>query len=67
MYLKAVVHKTYISVDENGTEAAVASGAVLGPITVPPQVNIDQPFIFLIRDIKTGSILFMGRVLDPTK
>ena len=66
LYIKDVVHKTFVSVDEEGTEAAAATAAVVaGPTSVPPTVSVDRPFIFLIRDPETGALLFVGRVLDP--
>jgi len=57
-----------VSVDEEGTEAAAASIVivVVGSQPEPPSITIDRPFIFLIRDQKTGTVLFMGRVLDPS-
>lgn len=66
-----VVHKTFILVDESGTEAAAATGVAMGHTTSirkeeePIIVRIDSPFVYLIRDNKTGAILFMGRVTDP--
>ena len=60
-----VFHKAFVSVDEEGTEAAAATGVVVGIESMPPQVVIDRPFIFLIRDIETGAVLFVGRVVDP--
>ena len=61
-----VIHKAFVAVDEAGTEAAAATGVVIGIVSVPQnQLTIDRPFIFLIRDIKTGAILFVGRVLNP--
>lgn len=67
LYLSAAFHKAFIAVDEKGTEAAAATGAVAMPASVPqgPDLQIDRPFIFFIRDVPTGSLLFMGRVLDP--
>jgi len=69
LFIAEVVHKAFISVDEEGTEAAAAT-AVMMPISAPPSepvvVIIDRPFIFFIRDIKTGAILFVGRVVDPS-
>ena len=71
LFIGDVVHKAFVSVDENGTEAAAASAVIMvasapGP---PPQepvtVTIDRPFIFLIQDMKTGAILFIGRVINP--
>ena len=61
-----VFHKGFVSVDEEGTEASAATGVLMGPTSLPPQVVIDRPFIFLIRDIETGAILFVGRVVDPS-
>ena len=64
-----VIHKTFVSVDEAGTEAAAATAVIVGETAMPMEpvsVNIDRPFIFLIRDIETGALLFAGRILDPT-
>ena len=66
--LDAVVHKARIVVDEEGTVAAAASAAIAPPSAPPPQLvelRVDRPFIFLIRDVKTGIILFIGHVMDP--
>ena len=60
-----VFHKSFVSVDEEGTEAAAATGVMVGVTSLPPQVAIDRPFIFLIRDLETETILFVGRVVDP--
>jgi serpin B len=68
LYLQDVLHKAFVSVDEEGTEAAAATAVVVGVTSAPMepiQVKIDSPFIFLIRDMETGSILFLGRVLNP--
>lgn len=72
LFLSQVVHKAFVEVNEEGTEAAAATGAVMAltampPINEPPSFIADHPFIFLIRDKSTGQILFMGRVMDPTK
>jgi serpin B len=66
--ISAVLHKAFVSVDEAGTEAAAATAVIVGETAIPEQpveVTIDHPFIFLIRDIETGAILFVGRVLNP--
>jgi len=63
-----VVHKAFVAVDEAGTEAAAATAVIVGLTAIPEpsvEVTIDRPFIFLIRDIETGAILFVGRVLNP--
>jgi serpin B len=64
LYIQGIVHKAFVAVDEEGTEAA-AGAVIIGTTSMPESLVIDSPFIFLIRDIQTGSILFMGRVLNP--
>jgi serpin B len=64
-----VVHKAFVSVDEAGTEAAAATAVVVGLTSIPEQpvqVTVDRPFMFLIRDIETGTILFIGRIANPS-
>jgi serpin B len=67
LYLTAVIHKAFVDVNEEGTEAAAATGVVVGvkSIQVTPAFRADHPFVFLIRDNQTESILFMGRLADP--
>ncbi len=63
-----VLHKAFVLVDEAGTEAAAATAVIMKESAMPAQpleVIIDSPFIFLIRDIETGAILFVGRVMNP--
>jgi len=71
-WISAAIHKAYVDVNEEGTEAAAATGIMVGAMAVarpqPPIVfRADHPFLFLIRDNRSGAILFMGRVADPTK
>jgi serpin B len=69
LYISEVIHKAFVSVDEAGTEAAAATAVIMpesGPPEFPVEVTIDHPFIFLIRDIETGAILFVGRVMNPS-
>ncbi|MFO0757351.1 MAG: serpin family protein [Byssovorax sp.] len=63
-----VVHKAFVKVDEAGTEAAAATGVIVGVTSAPPpaEIHLDHPFVLFIRDNATGSILFMGRVSDPS-
>jgi serpin B len=64
-----VLHKAFVSVDEAGTEAAAATAVIMTLTAVPAPpvvVTVDRPFIFLIRDIETGAILFIGRVVNPS-
>jgi serpin B len=67
LFISAVVHKAFISVDEEGTEAAAATAAVGSLYSMPEHADltVDRPFVFLIRDYETGAILFAGRVVDP--
>ena len=68
LWVSAVVHKAFVSVDEKGTEAAAATSAVVlesGPTKEPIPVTVNRPFIFLIRDRGTGTVLFLGRVMNP--
>lgn len=68
LFIADVIHKAFVSVDEAGTEAAAASAVVM-PMSMPPEepveVTVNHPFIFLIRDIETSTILFIGRTLNP--
>jgi serpin B len=68
--VEAARHKAFIRVDEEGTEAAAATGMEAGSVGVPPTptvVHVDHPFVFLIRDDLTGTVLFAGRIADPSK
>jgi serpin B len=68
LFISAVVHKAFVSVDEAGTEAAAATAVIMRVTALPGapvEFTANRPFIFLIRDIETGSILFVGRVLNP--
>ena len=75
LFLSAVLHKAFVEVDEEGTEAAAATATLVRPSaaflpSMPPRIPIfraDHPFLFAIRDRKTGTILFLGRVADPTR
>jgi serpin B len=61
-------HKTWIKVDEEGTEAAAVTGMGIKTTSIeePPSFIADRPFLFLLRDRKSGAILFMGRLADPS-
>ncbi len=67
-YLSEVVHQAFVEVNEEGTEAAAATGLVVGVTMVVKKLvfRADHPFIFIIQDRATGNILFMGRVVDPS-
>ena len=65
LYIAHVVHKAFVAVDEMGTEAAAATGIGMEVTSLPTVLTLDRPFLFLIRDGETGTVLFAGRVLDP--
>jgi serpin B len=69
LYISDAFHKAMVRVDEDGTEAAAATGVAMGltsaPAEPPLQLTIDRPFVFVIRDDATGAALFMGRITNP--
>ncbi|MCD4784111.1 MAG: serpin family protein [Candidatus Eremiobacteraeota bacterium] len=70
LFISAVIHKTYVSIYEAGTEAAAATAVVMtksaaGPSKKPKLFRADHPFVFVIRDKRTGSVLFIGRLMKP--
>ena len=64
--LSDVIHQTFLLVDEKGTEAAAVTAAIAEIVSMPRQFHADRPFFFLIRDNRSGTVLFMGRISDPT-
>ena len=69
LFISAVLHKAFIAVDEEGTEAAAATAVVMEATAMPPAATMeftaDHPFLYLIRHRPTGTILFMGRLANP--
>lgn len=68
LFITDVLHKAWVKVDEEGTEAAAATAVIIGVTAAPGatvDLTIDRPFIFVIRDIPTGTVLFVGRVVNP--
>lgn len=68
LFISEVIHKAFVAVDEEGTEAAAATAVIMettGAAMYDMTLVIDHPFIFLIRDLESGQILFIGRVLNP--
>ncbi len=69
LFIDMVIHQAFIEVNEKGTEAAAATGVSIKlSAAAPPHKTFraDHPFMFLIRDVDTGLIMFMGRVTDPS-
>ena len=65
--LSDVIHQTFLLVDEKGTEAAAVTGAIAEIVSMPREFHADRPFFFLIRDNRSGTVLFMGRISDPAR
>jgi serine protease inhibitor len=65
LYISEVMHKTYVAVDEEGTEAAAVTSVGIGATAVRPPLAIDRPFLFAIRERFSGTILFLGRIMNP--
>jgi len=70
LFIDEVLHKAFVDVNEKGTEAAAATAVIMRPtsarIAPPATFRADHPFVFLIRENRTGSILFLGRVVNPS-
>ncbi|XP_019640744.1 PREDICTED: leukocyte elastase inhibitor-like isoform X7 [Branchiostoma belcheri] len=69
LFISEVVHKAFVEVNEEGTEAAAATGVIMvtlsAPLFPPPDFIVDRPFLFLIRDNQSNSVLFCGRLFRP--
>jgi serine protease inhibitor len=65
LHISRVQHKTFIDVHELGTEAAAATSVVAGVTSIPPELRFDRPFLFVIHERSSGTILFLGVVEDP--
>ncbi|MGF1644908.1 MAG: serpin family protein [Thiotrichales bacterium] len=68
LFVSDILHEAFVLLDEAGTEAAAATGVIVGVTSIGPEpvtVRFDRPFVYVIRDVATGAILFIGRVLDP--
>jgi serine protease inhibitor len=61
-----VKHKTYVKVNEEGTEAAAVTSVEIGKgVAMPVTVQVDRPFLFVIHDKHSKAMLFMGKIVDP--
>jgi serpin B len=68
LFISKVIHQAFVEVNEEGTEAAAATGVMMETVAEWPQTEFraDHPFVFMIRDKRTRAILFMGRMYDPS-
>jgi serpin B len=71
LFISAVIHKAFVDVNEEGTEAAGATGVITALTAAlvqepkePPVFRADHPFVFIIRDNRNGGILFLGRITN---
>jgi serpin B len=66
LFISEVAHKTFVKVDEEGTEAAAVTSVEIRPTSISPSFMVDHPFVFVIHENRSGTILFMGKIVDPT-
>ena len=67
LYVSKVVHKAFVEVNEEGTEAGAATGIGINTLSLKPMFNANHPFMFLIRHSDSGAILFLGRLMKPVE
>jgi len=70
LHITEVLHKSYVKVDEEGTEAAAVTTVTVGTTAMPPDniiMNVNRPFAFIIKENESGTLLFMGKVENPTE
>lgn len=67
LFIRAVVHKAFVNVNEEGTEAAGSTGVIIDLKAVSTMFIADRPFVFMVRDVETGAILFFGRMVNPVE
>jgi len=65
LYISKVKHKSYVKVNEEGTEAAAVTSVQVNLTSVPSQMRVDRPFIFVIHDSHSNALLFMGKIVNP--
>ncbi len=65
--ITTVKHKTFVDVNEEGTEAAAATAVGIGFTSVPQPIVVDRPFLFAIRETLSGTILFLGMITNPAQ
>ena len=69
LLIDAVVHQADIDVDEQGTEASAATAVMMRAASLPIDIvdlTVDRPFLFALRDLETGAVVFLGRITDPS-
>lgn len=67
LHLQWVKQKSFVQVDEEGTTAAAATGVGVAPVSAPPTFRVDRPFLFALRERLSGTVLFLGKIVDPPR
>lgn len=65
LYISRVEHKTYLKIDEKGAEGAAVTSVGVGITSVPPTIDFNRPFLFVLRDMRYNSVVFIGKIEDP--
>jgi serine protease inhibitor len=65
LFISKVKHKSYVKVNEEGTEAAAVTSVQIDGTAMKPEFRVDRPFVFVIHDIHTNAMLFMGKIVNP--
>jgi serine protease inhibitor len=65
LFITRVIHKTFLEVNEEGTEAAGATAVEMGRVSGPPAFIVDRPYVIVLRERTSGAILFIGRIAEP--
>ena len=66
LFISDVKHKSFVLVNEEGTEAAAVTSTEMKAVSMPEQVIIDRPYLMIIRERLSGTIFFLGLIVDPT-
>lgn len=66
LFIQSVTHEAVVKTDEDGTEAAAATAVLMGKTSLPQFIEVNRPFVYLVRDRATGALLFVGHVGDPS-
>jgi serpin B len=65
LFISKVKHKSYVKVNEEGTEAAAVTSVQIDGTAMKPEFRVDRPFVFVIHDVHTNAMLFMGKIVNP--
>ncbi|MBK8506750.1 MAG: hypothetical protein IPL46_33955 [Saprospiraceae bacterium] len=66
LFISKVNHKTYLKIDEKGAEGAAVTSVGVGVTSLPPHLKFDRPFVFLLRNRDSNTLIFAGKIEDPT-